>query len=346
MARLKGLYGVAGAVAPRPAQRHRPDHPGDRHQHRLAGRRHRHRRVPLRLPRHRVGPRRRGGQPRHAGGAGARAAHRRRLRGPQPDRRHPHDPHQPAPAGRACDEPDAATPVSIRSSRSRPSRLEPMEALPIGKQRRRVGADDARRLEPAPHQGRARAVPGPAGDRRVRALLWRRTRPRSSSGRRSRCRRRATGSAPTSSAATCSPACCTAASACSSWASRRPCIGMVLGVSLGLISGYARRWVDESIMRMLDVVLAFPSVVLAMLFVSILGPQAVADRAHGRHLAHAAHRPRHARRHRGAGAARLRARRRRPSACRAAASSSARCCPTSAARCSWSSACASPTPSS
>jgi len=50
-------------------------------------------------------------------------------------------------------------------------------------------------------------------------------------------------------------------------------IGIVLGVSLGLISGYARRWVDESIMRMLDVVLAFPSVVLAMLFVSIVGPK-------------------------------------------------------------------------
>lgn len=50
-------------------------------------------------------------------------------------------------------------------------------------------------------------------------------------------------------------------------------IGMVLGVSLGLISGYARRWLDESIMRLLDVVLAFPSVVLAMLFVSILGPR-------------------------------------------------------------------------
>jgi peptide/nickel transport system permease protein len=50
-------------------------------------------------------------------------------------------------------------------------------------------------------------------------------------------------------------------------------IGIVLGVSLGLISGYSRRWVDESIMRMLDVVLAFPSIVLAMLFVSILGPR-------------------------------------------------------------------------
>jgi peptide/nickel transport system permease protein len=50
-------------------------------------------------------------------------------------------------------------------------------------------------------------------------------------------------------------------------------IGIVLGVSLGLVSGYARRWADESIMRMLDVVLAFPSIVLAMLFVSILGPR-------------------------------------------------------------------------
>lgn len=50
-------------------------------------------------------------------------------------------------------------------------------------------------------------------------------------------------------------------------------IGIVLGVSLGLVSGYARRWLDETIMRMLDVVLAFPSIVLAMLFVSILGPR-------------------------------------------------------------------------
>jgi peptide/nickel transport system permease protein len=50
-------------------------------------------------------------------------------------------------------------------------------------------------------------------------------------------------------------------------------IGLVLGVLLGLVSGYARRWVDESIMRILDVVLAFPSLVLTLLFVSILGPQ-------------------------------------------------------------------------
>jgi peptide/nickel transport system permease protein len=50
-------------------------------------------------------------------------------------------------------------------------------------------------------------------------------------------------------------------------------LGLVVGVTLGLISGYARRWVDESVMRILDVVLAFPSIVLALLFVSVFGPR-------------------------------------------------------------------------
>ena len=67
-------------------------------------------------------------------------------------------------------------------------------------------------------------------------------------------------------------------------------IGLVLGVTLGLITGYARG-IDESIMRILDVVLAFPQIVLTLLFVSILG-RAVAHRTHRRHLARAAHRPR------------------------------------------------------
>ena len=50
-------------------------------------------------------------------------------------------------------------------------------------------------------------------------------------------------------------------------------IGLALGVTMGLVTGYARRWIDESIMRLLDVVLAFPQIVLALLFVSILGPR-------------------------------------------------------------------------
>ncbi len=50
-------------------------------------------------------------------------------------------------------------------------------------------------------------------------------------------------------------------------------LGLVAGVTLGLIAGYARRWSDETIMRILDVVLAFPSIVLALLFVSVFGPR-------------------------------------------------------------------------
>jgi peptide/nickel transport system permease protein len=50
-------------------------------------------------------------------------------------------------------------------------------------------------------------------------------------------------------------------------------VGFVLGVGFGLVSGYARRWFDETIMRTMDVVLAFPSIVLVLVFVSILGPR-------------------------------------------------------------------------
>ena len=50
-------------------------------------------------------------------------------------------------------------------------------------------------------------------------------------------------------------------------------IGLGLGVTLGLVTGYARRWIDESVMRILDVVLAFPQIVLTLLFVSIVGPK-------------------------------------------------------------------------
>lgn len=50
-------------------------------------------------------------------------------------------------------------------------------------------------------------------------------------------------------------------------------LGLGVGVTLGLVAGYARRWADESLMRILDVVLAFPSIVLALLFVSVFGPR-------------------------------------------------------------------------
>ncbi len=50
-------------------------------------------------------------------------------------------------------------------------------------------------------------------------------------------------------------------------------IGLVLGVGFGIFAGYARRIVDESIMRLLDVLLAFPQIVLTLLLISVIGPK-------------------------------------------------------------------------
>ena len=47
---------------------------------------------------------------------------------------------------------------------------------------------------------------------------------------------------------------------------------MVVGVVLGLAAGYFRGWVDAMIMRVMDIILAFPSLLLALVLVAILGP--------------------------------------------------------------------------
>ena len=44
------------------------------------------------------------------------------------------------------------------------------------------------------------------------------------------------------------------------------------GVSIGLVAGYYRGAVDTVIMRIMDVILAFPSLLLALVLVAILGP--------------------------------------------------------------------------
>ncbi len=44
------------------------------------------------------------------------------------------------------------------------------------------------------------------------------------------------------------------------------------GVFLGLVAGFARSWVDTLIMRLMDILLAFPSLLLALVMVAILGP--------------------------------------------------------------------------
>ncbi|MGN6489379.1 MAG: ABC transporter permease subunit [Devosia sp.] len=47
---------------------------------------------------------------------------------------------------------------------------------------------------------------------------------------------------------------------------------MISGVVLGLLAGYFRGWVDAVIMRVMDIILAFPSLLLALVLVAILGP--------------------------------------------------------------------------
>jgi dipeptide transport system permease protein len=44
------------------------------------------------------------------------------------------------------------------------------------------------------------------------------------------------------------------------------------GITLGLLAGYFRGWVDVAIMRVMDLILAFPSLLLALVLVTILGP--------------------------------------------------------------------------
>lgn len=46
---------------------------------------------------------------------------------------------------------------------------------------------------------------------------------------------------------------------------------IIVGVVLGAIAGYAGGWVDNVIMRLLDVVMAFPSLLLAIAIVNVLG---------------------------------------------------------------------------
>jgi peptide/nickel transport system permease protein len=46
----------------------------------------------------------------------------------------------------------------------------------------------------------------------------------------------------------------------------------ILGTLVGLVSGYMRGWLDEAIMRLADVQLAFPFILLTVLIMYVLGP--------------------------------------------------------------------------
>jgi peptide/nickel transport system permease protein len=49
-------------------------------------------------------------------------------------------------------------------------------------------------------------------------------------------------------------------------------IAVVFGVALGTIAGYFGGWIDHIIMRIMDIFMAFPSFLLALAIVSVLGP--------------------------------------------------------------------------
>lgn len=49
-------------------------------------------------------------------------------------------------------------------------------------------------------------------------------------------------------------------------------IGLVGGILVGAFTGYFGGWLDELLMRVNDVITAFPSILLALVLISILGP--------------------------------------------------------------------------
>jgi peptide/nickel transport system permease protein len=49
-------------------------------------------------------------------------------------------------------------------------------------------------------------------------------------------------------------------------------LSLIIGVSLGLVAGYRGGWIDEVLMRVMDGLLAFPALVLALAITAALGP--------------------------------------------------------------------------
>ena len=49
-------------------------------------------------------------------------------------------------------------------------------------------------------------------------------------------------------------------------------IALLLGTGIGLVAGYWGGWIDQVLMRVMDLLLAFPSILLAIGIVAILGP--------------------------------------------------------------------------
>jgi peptide/nickel transport system permease protein len=51
-------------------------------------------------------------------------------------------------------------------------------------------------------------------------------------------------------------------------------VGLVLGVAVGLVAAYSRNALDDVLMRVMDVILAFPQIMFALVAVTLVGPHA------------------------------------------------------------------------
>src|SRR5262245_55062006 len=52
-------------------------------------------------------------------------------------------------------------------------------------------------------------------------------------------------------------------------------VAMTIGIVVGLLSGYLGGWVDMALMRLVDLFLGFPALILAMALIAVLGPGAL-----------------------------------------------------------------------
>ncbi len=57
------------------------------------------------------------------------------------------------------------------------------------------------------------------------------------------------------------------------WWESPPCvISLAIGLAIGSLSGYFGGWPDQLLMRLVDILMAFPGILLAIAFTAVLGP--------------------------------------------------------------------------
>src|SRR5699024_9958776 len=49
-------------------------------------------------------------------------------------------------------------------------------------------------------------------------------------------------------------------------------IGLIFGTVIGSVAGYIGGWIDEIMMRIMDALMAFPGIILALMLVAVFGP--------------------------------------------------------------------------